>query len=86
MQDLNRFERFLAKRLPEVPSSGRNPRKWTLDSILCAFVKLLRLSPSSPVPAMKSSQPFTFVKEMLSVVICLLIYKPLSPLIHGTSR
>ena len=32
------------------------------------------------------NMPFTFVKEMLSVVICLLIYKPLSPLIHGTSR
>jgi riboflavin transporter FmnP len=30
--------------------------------------------------------PFTFVKAMLSVGISFLIYKPLSPLIHGTSR
>lgn len=29
--------------------------------------------------------PFTFVKAMLSVMITFLIYKPLSPLIHGTS-
>jgi hypothetical protein len=30
--------------------------------------------------------PFTFVKAMLSVLVTFLIYKPLSPLIHGTSR
>ena len=30
--------------------------------------------------------PFTFVKAMLSVVIVMLIYKSISPLIHGTSR
>lgn len=30
--------------------------------------------------------PFTFVKAMLSVVIVHLIYKRISPLIHGTSR
>ena len=29
---------------------------------------------------------FTFVKAMLSVVIVMLIYKRISPLIHGTSR
>ena len=29
------------------------------------------------------NMPFTFVKAMLSVLITLLIYKPLSPLIHG---
>ena len=29
------------------------------------------------------NMPFTFVKAMLSVVITLLIYKPLSPIIHG---
>ena len=29
------------------------------------------------------NMPFTFVKVMLSVVITLLIYKPLSPIIHG---
>lgn len=28
--------------------------------------------------------PFTFVKGMLDVVLCFLIYKPLSPLLHGT--
>ncbi len=29
------------------------------------------------------NMPFTFVKAMLSTVITLLIYKPLSPIIHG---
>ena len=29
------------------------------------------------------NMPFTFVKAMLSVAITLLIYKPLSPIIHG---
>ena len=29
------------------------------------------------------NMPFTFVKAMLSVLITLLIYKPLSPIIHG---
>ncbi len=29
--------------------------------------------------------PFTVVKGLLSVLICMLIYKPLSPLLHGTS-
>lgn len=32
------------------------------------------------------NMPFTFVKAMISVVVTFLIYKPLSPLIHGTSR
>ena len=32
------------------------------------------------------NMPFTFVKAMLSVVVTFLIYKPLSPLIHGTNR
>ena len=30
--------------------------------------------------------PFTFVKGMISVVITLLIYKPLSPLLHGREK
>ena len=46
------------------------------------------------VPAMKSlpqcllvfNVPFTFIKAMLSVVITLLIYKPLSPILHGERR
>lgn len=29
--------------------------------------------------------PFTFFKGMLDVVICFLIYKPLSPILHGKS-
>lgn len=32
------------------------------------------------------NMPFTFVKAMLSVAVTFLIYKPLSPLIHGTGR
>ena len=46
------------------------------------------------VPAMKSlpqcllvfNVPFTFIKAMLSVVITLLIYKPLSPILHGERK
>lgn len=30
--------------------------------------------------------PFTFIKGMLSVIITILIYKPLSPIIHGKTR
>lgn len=30
--------------------------------------------------------PFTFFKAILSLVVTFLIYKPLSPLIHGTAR
>ena len=29
------------------------------------------------------NMPFTFVKGLLDVVICFLIYKPLSPILHG---
>ena len=32
------------------------------------------------------NMPFTFLKCMLSVGISMLIYKPLSPIIHGTDR
>lgn len=32
------------------------------------------------------NMPFTFVKAILSVLVTFLIYKPLSPLIHGTGR
>jgi riboflavin transporter FmnP len=28
------------------------------------------------------NMPFTFVKGLLDVILCLLIYKPLSPLLH----
>jgi len=30
--------------------------------------------------------PFTIVKGLISTVITLLIYKPLSPILHGRSR
>lgn len=32
------------------------------------------------------NMPFTFLKAMLSVIVTFVIYKPLSPLIHGTGR
>lgn len=32
------------------------------------------------------NMPFTFMKAILSVIVTFLVYKPLSPLIHGTSR
>ena len=46
------------------------------------------------IPSMKSlpqcllvfNVPFTFVKAMISVVITLLIYKPLSPILHGREK
>ena len=46
------------------------------------------------VPSMKTlpqcllvfNVPFTFVKAMISVVITLLIYKPLSPILHGKEK
>ena len=44
----------------------------------------------SILPSMKSllqclivfNMPFTFVKGLLDVLLCLVIYKPLSPLLH----
>jgi riboflavin transporter FmnP len=46
------------------------------------------------IPSMKTlsqcllvfNVPFTFVKAMISVVITLLIYKPLSPILHGREK
>jgi riboflavin transporter FmnP len=31
------------------------------------------------------NMPFTFVKGMLSVIVCMLVYKPLSPILKGKS-
>ncbi len=54
-----------------------------MDLIVAAYQAIL--------PSMKSllqcllvfNMPFTFVKGLLDVVICFLIYKPLSPILHG---
>ncbi len=32
------------------------------------------------------NMPFTFLKAILSVIVTFIVYKPLSPLIHGTGR
>ena len=53
-----------------------------MDLIVSAYQAIL--------PSMKSllqclivfNMPFTFVKGLLDVLLCLVIYKPLSPLLH----
>lgn len=53
-----------------------------MDLIVSAYQAIL--------PSMKNllqclivfNMPFTFVKGLLDVLLCLVIYKPLSPLLH----
>ena len=32
------------------------------------------------------NMPFTFVKGLIDAILCFLIYKPLSPILHGRKR
>ncbi len=55
------------------------------ETIIEAYQMILPRVETLPQCLLVFNVPFTFVKAMLSVVITLFIYKPLSPILHGGS-
>ena len=55
----------------------------TMEAILGAYQAILPSVDSILECLLIFNLPFTFVKGALSVLLCMLIYKPLSPLLHG---
>ena len=53
-----------------------------MDLIIAAYQAILPSVKSLLQCLLIFNMPFTFVKGLLDVVICFLIYKPLSPLLH----
>ena len=53
-----------------------------LDAIIGMYQAILPSSDSLIKCLTIFNMPFTFFKGMLCVVLCFLIYKPLSPLLH----
>ena len=53
------------------------------EMIIEAYKAILPAVKTLPQCLLVFNVPFTFVKAMLSVIITLLIYKPLSPILHG---
>ncbi|MCR5545601.1 MAG: ECF transporter S component [Lachnospiraceae bacterium] len=56
------------------------------DAILGMYQAILPSMKSLPQCLLVFNLPFTFVKGMISVAITLLIYKPLSPILHGREK
>lgn len=54
-----------------------------MDLILGAYQELNPNADSLLFCLVTFNMPFTFVKGVLDAVICFLIYKPLSPILHG---
>lgn len=54
-----------------------------MDNILAAYQALNPNVDGLLACLVMFNLPFTFVKGMLDAVICFLIYKPLSPILHG---
>lgn len=54
-----------------------------MDLILGAYQELNPNADSLLYCLVMFNMPFTFVKGVLDAVICFLIYKPLSPILHG---
>lgn len=55
----------------------------TMEAILGAYQAILPSVDSILECLLIFNLPFTFVKGAADVVLCMLIYKPLSPLLHG---
>jgi riboflavin transporter FmnP len=53
-----------------------------MDLIIAAYQAILPSVKSLIECLVIFNMPFTFVKGLLDVVLCFLIYKPLSPLLH----
>lgn len=56
-----------------------------MDSIIQMYQAILPSADSLLKCLVIFNLPFTFVKGMLDTVLCFLIYKPLSPILHGKS-
>ena len=56
------------------------------DAILGMYQAILPAVKTLPQCLLVFNLPFTFAKAMISVVITLVIYKPLSPILHGRDR
>lgn len=56
---------------------------WPEEVVLGLYQAILPAVKSVPEALLIFNMPFTFVKGMISVLITFLIYKPLSPLLHG---
>lgn len=54
-----------------------------MEAIVDAYKALLPAADSLLKCLLIFNMPFTFVKGMLDVLLCWLIYKPLSPVLHG---
>lgn len=63
-----------------------------LDTIISMYQDIAtKIAPNSKIDGLFScllifNVPFTFVKGLIDAVICFLIYKPLSPLLHGRKK
>lgn len=53
------------------------------EAIIAAYQAIVPAMKTLPQCLLVFNVPFTFVKAMLSVIITMLIYKPLSPILHG---
>lgn len=56
---------------------------WPEEVVLGLYQAIFPAVKSVPEALLIFNMPFTFVKGMISVLITFLIYKPLSPLLHG---
>ena len=54
-----------------------------IDAILAAYQELRPGTDGLLECLLVFNMPFTFVKGLIDVALCFLIYKPLSPILHG---
>ena len=55
------------------------------EAVLQVYQKLFNVE-SIEMAILIYNVPFTFIKGLISVVISALIYKPLSPILHGKKK
>ena len=53
------------------------------ETILAAYQAIIPSMKSVEQSLLMFNVPFTFVKGMIDVLLTFLIYKPLSPILHG---
>lgn len=60
--------------------------KMPMPAIIGMYQKLLPASNTLFKSLVIFNMPFTFVKGLIDAIICMLIYKPISPLLHGNKK
>lgn len=60
--------------------------KIPMPAIIGMYQKLLPYSDTLFKSLVIFNMPFTFVKGLIDALICIIIYKPLSPLLHGNKQ